>query len=97
MLWEDRKMPEIDGHQIELSEGRSVFYAEHEGVHYFKFKNSEGTETKFKLSGDATEALINLLTAPKELSRWVLRLRDKAGSWEQVVDGALPSSDRGSQ
>lgn len=86
----------ISGHQIDLSDGRHVFYAQKDGEHFFRFKNSEGAETKFKLSDEATDALIDLLTGPKEVSRWILHLRENAGSWEHVVKGTVPRPPQGS-
>jgi hypothetical protein len=66
-------MASISGAQIDLSDGRHVFYAEHEGKHYFRFRNTEGEETKFSLSGDATAALVILLTQPVSGGRWVMK------------------------
>jgi hypothetical protein len=69
-------MTTVTGRIIDLSEGRYVGYAEHEGKHYFNFKNAEGVETKFRLSSDAFEALIYLIAHPMtsempDLSGWV--------------------------
>ena len=76
----------ISGHQIELSDGRHVFYAEHEGEHFFRFRNAEGVETKFKLSPDAKDALLQLLTEPAEMSRWVMNLKSRG--WQQILGEA---------
>lgn len=72
----ETSVTKLQGHQIELPGGRHVFYAEHDQVHYLRFRNSEATETKFTLSEDAVEALIELLTHPGERHRWVLYIHN---------------------
>lgn len=84
----------INGSEIELSEGRAVFYGTHEGHHYFRFRNREGVETKLKLSAEANDALIQLIIKPKEISRWVLKLRSATGaSWEHAVETVTSNSE----
>ena len=86
-------MGNISGYQIDLSEGRHVFYAQHDGLNYFRFRNREGFETKFKLSDEANDALIDLLTGPKEISRRILHLKETAGSWEKIMECAVVVTD----
>lgn len=51
----------VNGHQIDLSDGRHVFVAEHEGAFLIEFKNKDGKITRLALSRDAGEALRYLL------------------------------------
>lgn len=79
----------LHGHQIELSDGRHVFYAAHNKVHYLRFRSAEGVETKLKLSGDAGDALIELLTQPSERYRWIVNVNDEprdALTWTRLKD-----------
>jgi hypothetical protein len=55
------------GRRIELSEGRVVFVGSRKGnpnERFIGFKNSEGDDTKLRLSKEAADALVLLLTDP---------------------------------
>ena len=55
----------ITGHQVHLDEKRSVFVGRNEagdGLTYIKFVNAEGEETRLKISQDARDALLKLLS-----------------------------------
>lgn len=84
-------MSKISGRQIDLSDGRHVFYAEHDKVHYFRFMSREAHETKLKLSDDANDALIQLLTAKNRPARWIVNLGDgnerDATTWKKLDAG----------
>lgn len=56
----------IIGRQIQLDDKRSVFVGrsdDDDGLTYVKFTNSDGEETRLKISQEAREALLNLLAS----------------------------------
>lgn len=77
----------IDGHQIELSEGRKVFAGEHDDSWYIQFISAEGAIRRIRISLEAADALVKLLTTPQEIYRFVLDIKDgshKETKWEWV-------------
>lgn len=77
----------IAGPRIAMSGGRHVFHAERSGYHYLRFRNNDVEETQSKTSDDAADTLIQLLTAPREAAKWILRCADgerDAITWERM-------------
>lgn len=76
----------VNGHQIQLSENRSVFVgsSDKDDLTYIKFINGEGVETAFKLSPVARRALVRLLVHPEPL-----HLKHQ-GAWTYVIRGEAP-------
>lgn len=79
----------VTGSQIDLSDGRHVFYARRDKEHFLRFKNAEGVETKFKLSEEAKEALLQLLVEPEIVMRWEVRPDSSGDKMEWKADEAL--------
>lgn len=62
----------ITGRQIQLDDKRSVFVGqtdENDGLTYIKFVNHEGDETRIKISKDARNALMTLLSVDAVFER----------------------------
>lgn len=62
----------ITGRQIQLDDKRSVFVGqadENDGLTYIKFVNHEGDETRIKISNDARNALMTLLSVDAVFER----------------------------
>lgn len=74
-------MSNISGHKVDLDEKRSVFVGrnvEPDGLTYIKMVNEEGHETRLKISQEAREALVALLSNDKVFAQ------DGGGSWVAV-------------
>lgn len=75
-------MIDITGRQVKLSNGRSVFVgrAETDDQTYIRFVNSQAEETCFKISPEARNALVTLLSVDAVFDRvgkkWV-----RSGGW----------------
>jgi hypothetical protein len=92
----------IDGHQIELSEGRKVWAGEVDDSWYIKFDDGKGNERSIRISYEAAGALMKLLTySPHTLLRYVLKIQaGEVSSWEQwepELETAVTSNNRGGE
>lgn len=78
----------ISGHQIKLSEGREVWAGDHDNSWYIRFLSAEGAETKVRISYEAADALIKLLTqSPQQVWRYILKIeKDGKTEWAEVGD-----------
>ena len=82
---EEPKIHTINGHQIELPEGRKVWVGERDDSFYIQFISKEGDIRRLRISHEAADALVKLLTAPQEIYRFILRLKDETKmTWEWV-------------
>lgn len=78
---------------IELDGGRKVEAGRHDESWYIKFHNGEGGVHSVRISYDAANALMQLLTEPgPDIEAWTVEF--KPASWQQIVEdaGALPRS-----
>jgi hypothetical protein len=76
----------ITGRQIQLDDKRSVFVGqsdENDGLTYIKFINHEGDETRIKISKDARNALVTLLSVDAVFERVTT-----GGKWMAVYGDA---------
>lgn len=78
-------MTDITGRQVELSNGRSVFVgrSDSDDQTYIRFINSQAEETRFKISPEARNALVTLLSVDAVFDRvgekWYKAVR--SGGW----------------
>lgn len=84
-MTEMKKAVTIHGHQIELPEGRKVWAGEHDDSWYIQFVSKEGDVRKLRISYEAADALVKLITAkPETILRYVLTFMDgHEMKWEQ--------------
>lgn len=79
----------LNGHEIDLSDGRYVFHVELDGFHYFCFRNRI---TSNKPDECLEDELIQLLVSPSEteISHWFLRCPSgdvhDAVTWEKLCN-----------
>lgn len=83
----------IDGHKIDLPDGRSVWAGEHDDSWYLQFEDGNGNSRKLRISYEAAAALVQLLTTkPDEVLRFVVKIK-KPGEqfeWQQIIHPELP-------
>ena len=90
------KTIEIDGHRVELPEGRSVWAGKHDDSWFIQFTSSSGELRKLRLSYQAADALVELLREHNDVKmvyRYVLHGalgEDAPMKWEAVCEDILP-------
>lgn len=73
----------IHGHQIELSEGRKVWAGDNDDSWYIRFDDGNGGERRLRISYEAADALVKLISKPETILRYVLTVDGEETKWEK--------------